>query len=129
MINTNSILSGLNNLQQDAQANNPTLPNNGNPGGANNMAPQQAAPTQGQAAKPYYPWLAPSQHMKDINELIGRMGVHQGGVVPPSSVPAQIQQAQIPAMPVMPQYAGGGMMMGQQQQPVSQVPILPRMNV
>lgn len=58
-------------LQEDAQANLPVIPNNGNPGGANNM-PQTAQVASAEQRAPTDPlaWMAPSPYIANINQLL-----------------------------------------------------------
>lgn len=58
-------------LQEDAQANLPVIPNNGNPGGANNM-PQSAQVASAEQRAPTDPlaWMAPSPYMTNISQLL-----------------------------------------------------------
>lgn len=94
MINHQGVLDAVTNMQQNAQAALPVIPNNGNPQGANNMqaAGQQAqpavqgAPVQPQKSDYYYPWLAPSPHMQ---ALASRIGSYQPQIAPARPVPQQ----------------------------------------
>ena len=55
-------------LQQGIQESLPVIPNNGNPGGANNMP---AAEQSQQAAPPDpYAWLKPSPYMDKVTEML-----------------------------------------------------------
>lgn len=55
-------------MQQDIQSSLPVIPNNGNPGGAYNVA--SAEPTPPAAPNDPYAWLQPSPYMDMINEII-----------------------------------------------------------
>lgn len=58
-------------LQSDLQSSLPVIPNNGNPGGAYNMAPIPEARTEASiAAQDPYAWLKPSQYMQTVDDLI-----------------------------------------------------------
>lgn len=57
-------------LQQGIQESLPVIPNNGNPGGANNMP---AAAQEQQAAPPDpYAWLQPSPYMNNVQDLLAK---------------------------------------------------------
>lgn len=87
------VARGNHNMQQNAQANVPVIPNNGNPGGAFNMPqnptlPAQAAPVAPVAApqpavpaappmqqnKYFYPWMNPSPAMQQVYQMLGQRG-------------------------------------------------------
>lgn len=74
MPSTQELLQAITGMQQNAQAALPVIPNNGNPRGANNMpasaVPQQATPQVPGAGK--YPWLAPSDNMQLIRDMLNR---------------------------------------------------------
>lgn len=98
MASTNQLLAAIGNMQPDAQANLPVVPNNGNPAGAHNM-PQQAAAAPVNPAHAHYPWLAPSVHMQNILSRV------QGQKATPAVTPQPVappQQAAPTGMPVMP---------------------------
>ena len=60
-------------LQQGIQESLPVIPNNGNPGGANNMP---AAEQSQQAAPPDpYAWLQPSPYMQTVTEMLANSSV------------------------------------------------------
>ena len=60
-------------LQQGIQESLPVLPNNGNPGGANNMP---AAEQSQQAAPPDpYAWLQPSPYMQTVTEMLANSSI------------------------------------------------------
>lgn len=71
MYNTLAVPQFNTNLQQNAQANLPIIPDNGNPRGANNMP---ANPNNGPVLSPAppnpYEWLNPSQHMSMIQQML-----------------------------------------------------------
>lgn len=56
-------------LQQDVQNSLPILPNNGNPGGAYNMAPSEG-PSQEAAPQDPYAWLKSSSYMDQVQALL-----------------------------------------------------------
>lgn len=100
MATSNEMLQAVDSIQQNAQAALPVLPNNGNPMGANNMAPAgtmvgqeqaQPAPNNGY----FYPWMQPSQHMTNIRQ---RLAARQTAM-PPAPMQQPVPQVQ----PVMPQ--------------------------
>jgi hypothetical protein len=62
MVSTQQMLTAINNMQPNAQAALPVIPNNGNPAGAYNM-PQGSQPAAAPAAAPGLPWLQPSASM------------------------------------------------------------------
>lgn len=72
------ILQGLTGMQQDAQANVPVIPRNGNPQGANNMPAAAQAPVVPAANN--YSWLNPSPFMDQVQQLLARpiMAGYQG---------------------------------------------------
>lgn len=87
MAMSQEMLAATSNIQQNAQARVPVIPNNGNPQGANNMpaVPQQAAP-----ANPY-PWLAPSAAMGQMQSMLSA-----------PLIPARTLQTASPILPVQP---------------------------
>lgn len=102
MINHQGVLDAVTNMQQNAQAALPVIPNNGNPQGANNMAARgqggalpQTAPAPQQKSEYFYSWMAPSPHMQALG---ARIGSYQ------PQMPAQpaVQTQPTPAAPVMP---------------------------
>lgn len=99
MASTNQLLAAISNMQPDAQANLPVVPNNGNPAGAHNMPQQGQAPAN--PAHAHYPWLAPSQHMQNI---LARVQTQQSGMqAPVAPQPVAPPQPAAPVgMPVMP---------------------------
>lgn len=68
MMNTNSILAAVNDLQPDAQARLPVIPRNGNPQGANNMP--AAAPAVDSNGAKHYPWLDPSPNLDILHDWL-----------------------------------------------------------
>lgn len=56
-------------MQSDLQSSLPIVPNNGNPGGAYNMAPAQQAQAS-QAPPDPYAWLKPSKYMDEVNIIL-----------------------------------------------------------
>lgn len=75
-MNTQQILQAMSSLQSNAQDALPVIPNNGNPGGANNM-PQnnQVASTDNTPPPPPnpYQWLEPSPAVASTNKLLEEM--------------------------------------------------------
>ena len=60
-------------LQQGIQESLPVIPNNGNPGGANNMPAEEQSQ---QAAPPDpYAWLQPSPYMQKVTEMLANSSV------------------------------------------------------
>lgn len=100
MASAQEMLASAGNLQQNAQAALPVIPNNGNPGGAYNM------PQNGQSpAKPPGPdlsWLQPSAHMQEVNATLQAL---QNNIdASKQRVQAEQQQVQAqPQLPVLPQ--------------------------
>jgi hypothetical protein len=78
MTNAYSTIRAVGDMQANAQANLPVMPDNGNPRGANNMRstqPGMATPQGEDAPHPtppayFYPWLQPSSHMDDVRAMI-----------------------------------------------------------
>lgn len=110
MMNTNGILAAVQNIQPDAQAALPVIPNNGNPLGANNMpsvptsAPQEE-PNQLQPTRPtpmpsqhYYPWMNPSPYMEQFKQMFQP----SAPVAQPAYTAQPVPQPQ-QALPVLPQ--------------------------
>ena len=56
-------------VQQDIQSSLPIIPNNGNPGGAYNVAAVGQPPQQAAAPDPYA-WLQPSAYMEEVSKVI-----------------------------------------------------------
>lgn len=69
MATTQQILSAISGLQENAQAALPVIPNNGNPGGANNM-PQSQGQEPAKPAGPDLSWLQPSPAMQGLTQAI-----------------------------------------------------------
>jgi hypothetical protein len=95
-----NVARGRHALQQDAQANVPVIPNNGNPAGAFNMPHRPPMPTQMQPTpvvapiqstqtqalpmptppatsvpaqnKYFYPWMNPSPAMQQVYQMLGQ---------------------------------------------------------
>lgn len=69
MVSTQDILNNIINMQRNAQEALPIIPNNGNPGGANNMpraaAPPMSVPLPAQQRAPAPPMAAPQQPVED----------------------------------------------------------------
>lgn len=102
------LLEAIANMQQVGQERLPVMPNNGNPGGANNMpqtqqpaAPQPAAPT----GMDRYAWLKPSPAMSNLRALSQRVMAGQSAPAvqqPQPVAPIQTKPMQI-GTPVLPQ--------------------------
>ena len=105
MASTQAFLTALLDMQQNAQANLPVEPNNGNPRGANNMpTPTPSLPTQQGGAR-FYPWLQPSPSMDIVRSMINRP-LNTGGALPSQQVPITTPASAMPP-PVMPMQTGG----------------------
>lgn len=78
MAGNQQILSALLDMQENAQARLPVIPNNGNPAGAYNMPKQQQEGAASAAPSgPDLSWLQPSQHMMNVkNWLASRRKVN-----------------------------------------------------
>lgn len=93
MASTQELLTAINNIQPNAQAALPVLPNNGNPRGAYNMPPRdtmEGAVARLPAFQKDFSWLQPSQYMKNVQEMLNQR--RTGGVMQPQTVP----QTQLP---------------------------------
>lgn len=133
MPTTQEILQALSGMQQNAQANVPVIPNNGNPAGAYNMPYQQTnngqpntlPPVSGQPDQGhYYPWMNPSPMLEAVRHLFGNGGAMPNqtngvpgntGIVPPNMQTGGNGQVQ-------PVITGGGMQTGGPDHPY---PVLP----
>lgn len=115
MINTNSVLSAVQDLQPNAQAALPVIPRNGNPQGANNMpsVPPAAGntgivppPMAAQRRRPedFYPWLQPSPHMDAFTEML-RAPIYSPMQQPYTAQPVPQTQPAMPSLPILPQVA------------------------
>lgn len=127
MASAQQIAAATSNLQQNAQAALPVIPNNGNPGGAYNMQPaRMGEPTP---TGPDLSWLAPSPYMTNVQNTITamqqRIAQQQQQVQPQVALPsAQPMQQQAPAaMPVLPQQQASAQAVMPQQTQV----VLPQM--
>lgn len=101
MLSDQRFLTALLDMQQNAQANLPVEPNNGNPRGANNMpTPSTPLPAEQGGAR-FYPWLAPSPSMEIIRSMLQKPKPIVG--IPPVSQPTPPAQTSgsLPVMPVM----------------------------
>lgn len=107
MATTQQMLSAVNNMQVNAQAALPIIPNNGNPAGAYNM-PAQAQPAAPMApVGPDLSWLQPSQSMtmfqQGMQQRQQQLDMQRQQMYAPVQ-PTPVQPiAQAPVMPVMPQ--------------------------
>lgn len=109
MATSQQMLSSLLDMQGNAQAALPVIPNNGNPNGAYNMPQEAAAPAPAQPAGPDLSWLGPSPHMQTFNTTLQSM---QQSIEKSRQRVNQIQQENPPV--VTP--------------PVPQGPVLPQLN-
>ena len=66
MATTQQILSAITGMQRNTQQANPVIPNNGNPGGANNMPQQTQEPEK--PSGPDLSWLQPSPAMQALTQ-------------------------------------------------------------
>ena len=70
MATTPQMLQAINGMQANTQAQLPVIPNNGNPGGAYNMASAEPA-TAGLPSNPNpLAWMEPSEYMMNIKQLL-----------------------------------------------------------
>ena len=121
MATTQQMLSAVNDMQVNAQAALPVIPNNGNPAGANNMpASQQQAPATVAPTGPDLSWLQPSQSMmmfqqgmqqrqQQLDMQRQQMYAPAQGVPQQAAMPTPMQSAALPptaGLPVMPQFRG-----------------------
>lgn len=70
MASTQQILSALTDMQRNAQASLPVLPNNGNPAGAYNMPHSKEGAASAAPSGPDLTWLQPSEHMLNVQEWL-----------------------------------------------------------
>lgn len=90
-------------VQQNAQANVPVIPNNGNPQGANNMPSQPTLPQPpGNAWGNKYSWLAPSPSMDMVNQLLAQPIIQPPAVTPPAPGPNIPTPDVGPPQPILP---------------------------
>ena len=68
MATTQQILSAITGMQRNTQQANPVIPNNGNPGGANNMPQQTQEPEK--PSGPDLSWLQPSPAMQSLTQYM-----------------------------------------------------------
>lgn len=113
MASSQQMLSSLLDMQPNAQAALPVIPNNGNPGGAYNMPQQQVAqPEPAKPAGPDLSWLQPSQHMQVVNQTLQSLQQNvEASRRRLGEVQQQTQQLQQPSA-----------------QPASVLPVIPSMN-
>lgn len=97
MASTQQMLASTRDLQQNAQAALPVIPNNGNPAGAYNMPQSTQVPAK--PAGPDLSWLQPSAHMQSVNATLQALQQNIDMTKPPATV---VQQPQAP-VPVLPQ--------------------------
>lgn len=101
MASSQQMLSSLLDMQTNAQAALPVIPNNGNPNGAYNMPQEAATPAPAQPAGPDLSWLGPSQHMQTFANTLQSM---QAGIEKSRQRVAEVQQQQPPTVtPAVPQ--------------------------
>lgn len=106
MPSTQELLNSIINMQQNAQAALPVIPNNGNPMGANNMpagkygdkspVPQQPGAPTG------YEWLNPSPSIGMIDQMLAEPLI-QPNVPTPVQPPVSTPVRPSPTTPVIPQ--------------------------
>lgn len=107
MASAQQMLASTGNMQQNAQAAVPVIPNNGNPAGAYNMP--QTGQTPPTPTGPDLSWLQPSTAMQEVNATLQALQKNidatrqQAGV--PAQVAAQQQQMQLPVIPQMNAYS------------------------
>lgn len=97
MATTQQVLSAITNMQENAQAALPVIPNNGNPAGANNM-PQQ--PQQEPAPRgPDLSWLGPSPYMQQFTQMLVKrqqlLDNQMAAIQPPQPQPMAAQPNQV----------------------------------
>lgn len=107
MATTQELLAAMNNIQPDAQAGLPVLPNNGNPAGAYNMPPSagMAAPAvvRPHIAPKDFSWLQSSQYMRNVQDMLNQRrtagATQQPAAVPQAGTIQQSTAGQLPAIP------------------------------
>lgn len=106
MASVQQMLASTGNLQQNAQAALPVIPNNGNPAGAYNMPPTEQTPPK--PAGPDLSWLQPSMAMQEVNATLQALQKNidatRQQVQMPAQVATQQQQMQLPVIPQMNAY-------------------------
>ena len=109
MATTQELLSAVTNMQPNAQAALPVIPNNGNPQGAYNMPSQTTPAKPPQARGPDLSFLKPSQGMQDFSAMLQRRQLELDGKRaqqnPATGAPMQLPVAQ-PQAPVLPMRSG-----------------------
>ena len=70
MASTQQILSALTDMQRNAQASLPVIPNNGNPAGAYNMPHSKEGAASAAPSGPDLSWLQPSSHMQNVQSRL-----------------------------------------------------------
>lgn len=107
MAGAQQMLASLGNMQQNAQAALPVIPNNGNPAGAYNMP--QTGQTPPAPAGPDLSWLQPSPHMQEVaatlQALQKNIDAARQQATQPAQVGAQQQQMQLPVLPQVGTYS------------------------
>jgi len=115
-VSTQDILNGIINMQANAQAALPVIPNNGNPGGAYNMPARPSGPapavpdgtTTVGTQRPVtpvldarYPWLQPSQSAVNVRALLQRRRTQpQSPPIIPPAPQEMVVQRQLPVIPI-----------------------------
>lgn len=117
MASMQELLAAMSNIQPDAQAALPVLPNNGNPAGAYNMPASAGAAAPAVVRPPIAPkdfsWLQSSQYMRNVQDML-----NQRRTAGATQQPMQAQQAGQMQAP----YAQAGMV---QQSTAGQLPAIP----
>lgn len=112
MADMSQLIQAMAQMQPQAQAALPIIPNNGNPQGANNMPNGNASPVMpgiNATALQHYPWLAPSPSMDLVQQMLQNYPQFSNNV-----------------QPVSPQQPGGNMI-PMPTNPAASQPVLPRM--
>lgn len=114
MMNTNSVLSAVRDMQPDAQAALPIIPRNGNPHGANNMPPSPSSTgnntgivppsmnPQRRSPEDFYPWLQQSTHMDAFRELL-QSPMYSSAQQQQPYTAQPVPQPAAPNLPILPQ--------------------------
>ena len=97
-------------MQRNAQANLPVIPNNGNPRGINNTSPDSMLPpVQQQPTAPtpvnHYPWLKHSSSMDVIRQMLSQplQPAMQPVSQTPATAPPVAAQLPVSQQPILPQ--------------------------
>lgn len=104
MATTQELLAAINNIQPDAQAALPVIPNNGNPRGAFNMPPARNATEEAVARPPAsqkdFSWLQPSQYMRNVQDMLSQR--RTGGNMQQTTMPTMQTGGQAPMQQQLP---------------------------